>query len=220
MAAALGRTDAVAWMLDHGAKVNAIAYNDFSALHLAANAEIAQLLIRAGADESLIDVWGNTPLQKAAEESKTAVVDAILASGYPIDLRTAVMLKRRDLVKKMVREDPAVAANPSATLGLWGGATPLAIAAGQGDIEIVQLLLDAGADVNEGTYMPNAGGTATALTNAVWAGDSKIVELLLSRGAKPNVTGGKFYPTVLDFSRANSGPELVKLLESASATAK
>jgi ankyrin repeat protein len=123
MAAALGRTDAVAWMLDHGAKVNAIAYNDFSALHLAANAEIARLLIRAGADESLIDVWGNTPLQKAAEESKTAVVDAILASGYPIDLRTAVMLKRRDLVKKMVREDPAVAANPSATLGLWGGAT-------------------------------------------------------------------------------------------------
>jgi ankyrin repeat protein len=54
----------------------------------------------------------------------------------------------------------------------------------------------------------------------VWAGDSKIVELLLSRGAKPNVTGGKFYPTVLDFARANSGPELVKLLESASATAK
>ena len=133
----------------------------------------------------------------------------------PIDLRTAVVLKKRDLVKKMLKDDPGLAKHPSDTSGLWGGATPLAVAAGQGDFEIVQLLLDAGADVNEGTFNPNAGGEATALTNAVRAGDAKIVKLLLSHGAKTEVVGGKFYPTILDYAHKHSSPEIVAILEAA-----
>jgi hypothetical protein len=74
--------------------------------------------------------------------------------------------------------------------------------------------LDAGADVNEETRMPNA-GTATALTNAVWAGDKEIVALLLNRGAKTEVTGGKFYRTILDYAREHSAPEIIALLEKA-----
>jgi hypothetical protein len=94
------------------------------------------------------------------------------------------------------------------------GHTPLALAAGHGDLELVKVFLDAGADVNDGTVMPNAGdGKATALTNAVWGGHKEVVELLLRRGASTDVVGGKFYKIILDYARANSPPEIMSLLE-------
>ena len=115
---------------------------------------------------------------------------------------------------RLAREDPAALKPRHATVNLWGGDTPLALAAGQGDIELVKVFIDAGADVNDGTVMPNAGlGKATALTNAVWGGHKDVVELLLRRGASTNVVGGKFYRTILDYARANSRPEIVSLLE-------
>jgi ankyrin repeat protein len=117
----------------------------------------------------------------------------------------------------MLKDDPKLARQPSKVSGLWGDTTPLGLAARQKDKEIVELLLGAGADVNEGTFMPNAGGDATALTNAVWAGDKEIVKLLLDRGANPDVTGGKFYPRILDYAREHSAREIVDLLEKAGA---
>lgn len=211
-----GRTEAVKWLLANKADVNAVAYNDFTPLHLAEDGEIAKALIKAGAKLDLKDAWGSTPLQMAAESEHKAVVDAILASGYKLDLRTAVVLKKRDVVKQMLKDDPKIAKQPTKGAGLWGCNTPLGTAAGQKDRELVELLLDAGADINEGTRMPNAGmGKATALTNAVWAGDKDIVELLLKRGAKTDVVGGKFYPTILDYARKHSDPAITELLENA-----
>ena len=141
----------------------------------------------------------------------------VLASGYKLDLRTAVMTKKRDQVKKMLKDNPKLARQPSNASGLWVDTTPLGLAASQKDKAMVELLLDAGADVNEGTFMPNAGGNATALTNAVWAGDKEVVKLLLERGAKTEVTGGKFYPRILDYAREHSTREIVELLEKAGA---
>lgn len=211
-----GRFEAVKWLLANKAKVNTAAYNKFTPLHLAEDGETAKALIQAGANMDLRDSWDNTPLQMAAENEHPAVVKAILATGYRMDLRTAVILKRRDLVKKMLRDEPALARQPTKGDGLWGCKTPLGVACSQRDKEIVQLLLDAGADVNEVTAMPNAGfGNATALTNAVWAGDKEIVELLLKHGARTNVVGGKFYDTILGYARQHSSPEIVKLLETA-----
>lgn len=57
----------------------------------------------------------------------------------------------------------------------------------------------------------------TALTNAVWAGDKEVVQLLLVRGADTDVTGGKFYPTILDYAVEYSSPEIVELLRKAGA---
>lgn len=123
------------------------------------------------------------------------------------------MLRKRDVAKKMLKDKPELAKKPTNGSGLWGSKTPLGYACSQRDKEIVQMLLEAGADVNEPTFMPNAGGNATALTNAVWAGDTEIVELLLKRGAKTNAVGGKFYRTILDYAVQNSSPEIVRLLE-------
>jgi ankyrin repeat protein len=216
-AARYGRVETARWLIGKKADVNTVSYNQFTPMHMARDGTVAELLIKAGADLDRKDAWGNTPLQKAAEDNRAVVVDAILASGYKLDLRTAVMTRKRDQVTKMLKDNPKLARQPSKASGLWGGTTPLGLAARQKDKEIVELLLDAGADVNEGTFMPNAGGNATALTNAVWAGDKEIVKLLLMRGAKTDVTGGKYYPRILDYARENSAREIVELLEKAGA---
>lgn len=214
IAARFGPVEMVELLIRMKADVNATAYNGFTPLHLTNTKDIAALLIRAGADLGKRDSWGKTPLQTAAQLGLVPVVEAILESGYPCDLTSAVMLGKRELAIQLVRENPAALKRRYATMNLWGGDTPLAVAAGQGDFELVKVFLDAGADVNDGTEMPNAGfGKATALTNAVWGGHKEVVELLLRRGASTDVTGGKFYGTILDYARANSPPEIVSLLE-------
>jgi ankyrin repeat protein len=214
IAARYGPVEMVDLLIRMKADVNATAYNGFTPLHVTESKDIAALLINAGADLDKQDNWGKTPLQKAAQSGLTPVVEAILESGYPCDLTSAVMLGKRDLAIRLVKENPAALKRRHATANLWGGDTPLAVAAGQGDLELVKVFLDAGADVNEGTVMPNAGlGKATALTNAVWGGHKEVVELLLRRGASTEVVGGKFYRTILDYARANSPPEIVSLLE-------
>jgi ankyrin repeat protein len=210
-----GHVDVAKWLIAHGARVNATAYSGFTPLHLTERADIARALINAGADLDKRDNWGNTALQFAAETQKQAVADVILASGCKVDLITAIMLAKRELVKRMIHDDPSIARRPTHGASLWGSKSPLGLAAGKGDLEIVQLLLDAGADVNEGTYMPNAGGKATALTMAVWAGNGEIVGLLLDHGAKIDVVGGKFYPSIRDYARAHSSPRIIALLEEA-----
>jgi ankyrin repeat protein len=213
IAARFGPVEMVELLISMKADVKATAYNGFTPLHMAEAKDIAALLITAGAELDKRDNWGNTPLQKAALFRRTPVVEAILESGYPCDLTSAVMLGKRELAIRLVRDAPATLKPKQPTASLDGGSTPLAVAAGQGDLELVKVFLDAGADVNDGTLMPNAGGNATALTNAVWGGHKEVVELLLRRGAATDVVGGKFYRTILDYARAHSSPEIVSLLE-------
>jgi ankyrin repeat protein len=70
------------------------------------------------------------------------------------------------------------------------GAVALPMAAGAGDLEIVRLLLAAGADVNSGMDVRITTGhsflEASPLFHAAAAGHLEVVELLLASGADPN----------------------------------
>jgi hypothetical protein len=66
-AARFGHRGAVKWLLDHGADVNAIAYNGFTPLHLTEDQGVIALIAQNHADLSIRDRAQNkTPLQCAA----------------------------------------------------------------------------------------------------------------------------------------------------------
>jgi ankyrin repeat protein len=215
-----GKIFVVEWLIEHGADVNATAYNRFTPLHLATNGEIARILISHGADLDQTDTWGNTPLQTAAQMDREEVVQAILDSGYQMDLRTALMLGEREYAKRLIRKHPEIVREPAKGFDLCGNTTPLGIAAAKGDVEMVKLLIASGAPIDAETVMPNAGSSfATPLTNAVWAGHTEIVRLLCERGADPNLaTGGKYYQTIYEYAKDHSTPEILAILEECGAT--
>jgi len=210
-AARYGRLETAKWLIAHKADVNTVSYNRFTPMHMVSDAAIARLLIGAGADLSRKDAWGKTPLQNAAEQRRTNVCEVILSAGFPTDLCSAIRIGKRDLAKRMIKDNPASVRNVETGSDLWGDVSPLGVAAGQGDKELVKLLLVAGAPVNTITEMPNA-GQANALCNAVWSKHYEIAELLCEAGADCNVTGGKFYPTLLDYALRHSDRKMVSLL--------
>jgi len=210
-AAQFARTNIVRWLLKHKADVNAIAYDGFTPLYLTSDGGIARMLLSAGANPKLRDNWGRTPLQHAAQLGHTNVCEAILSSGFPLDLTSALFLGRRDDAKKIIRRKPAEVKDVPEDMDLWGNTSPLGIAAGNGDREIVELLLKAGAPVNALTARPGL-APMTPLCNAVWGGHLAVAELLCKAGANCNVTGGKFYPTLLDYAQEHSDPLMIELL--------
>jgi ankyrin repeat protein len=211
-AARYGRVETAKWLIEQKADVNTVAYNRFTPMHVVTDAAVARLLIKAGADLKVKDAWGKTSLQSAAQEKRKDVCEAILEAGFPIDLTTALWLGKRDLVKKMIKDNPEIAKKADGGSDLWGNTTPLGVAAGQGDKEIVELLLKAGAPVNAVTERP-AAGNLTALSNAVCAKQYEIAEILCKAGADCNVSAGKFYPRLLDYAMKHSDNKMVELLK-------
>lgn len=59
------------------------------------------------------------------------------------------------------------------------GGAALWLAAGAGHVKVIEVLLDAGADVN--ALSGNQGKLCTALQKARWSGRSEVVEILTSR---------------------------------------
>ena len=210
-AARYGRIETAKWLIAHKADVNTVSYSQFTPMHMVSDPALAQFLIRSGADLKKKDAWSKTPLQKAAQEGWTNVCDVIIASGFPIDLSTALRLGKRDLAKKMIKDNPKSVKVVEEDWDLWGNTSPLGVAASQGDKEMVELLLKAGAPVNAVTDRPNAGRT-TALCNAVWAGHYEVAKILCEAGADCNRTGGKFYPRLLDYASKHSDKKMVDLL--------
>jgi ankyrin repeat protein len=210
-AARYGRIETAKWLVAHKADVNTTSYNQFTPMHMVSDAALAQFLIQSGADLKKKDAWSKTPLQKAAQEGWTNVCEVIIASGFPIDLSSALRLGKRDLAKKMIKDNPKSVKMVEEDSDLWRNTSPLGVAASQGDKEMVELLLKAGAPVNAVTDRPN-GGPTTALCNAVWAGRYEIAEVLCKAGADCNMTGGKYYRRLLDYALKHSDKKMVDLL--------
>ena len=113
------------------------------------------------------------------------VMAHLRARGAFIDLPTACHTGDIERVRELLRQDPSLANMIGEHEGYYLGAgSPLSNAAAVGRMDIVQLLLDHGADPNlpEEQYAPRG----KALYSAVYHGHYDIAKLLLERGAFPN----------------------------------
>ena len=120
--------------------------------------------------------WPVTPAQ---------VMEHLKARGAVIDLPTACHTGDIGRVRELLGQNPSLANRVGEHEGYYLGAgAPLSNAAAAGRMDIVQLLLDHGADPNlpEEQYAPKG----KALYSAVYHGHYDIARLLLERGAFPN----------------------------------
>ena len=185
-------------------QVNARCYPDFDTpLYMAIEAgdpAIVKRLLDAGADIAMptVEPGRMTPIQRAVilarDESMGA--DGIVlpkSSGTPTE----------DVKPRLAQRFPALPANekqdrlkvlglllankPALHSGSRNGIPPLHFAAGLGDLDVVKLLVDAGADVNGKCQAWMAPLHYAALGNA----DREVFGLLVSKGADIDATDSK-----------------------------
>lgn len=114
------------------------------------------------------------------------VYDHLIARGANIDLGMACATGNLARVRELLDQDPSLVNQVSDYNSYYVGCgAPLKNAAAGGHLEIVQLLLERGADPN----LPEEGiaPDGHALHSAVVRGHIEIVRLLLKHGAHPNV---------------------------------
>ncbi len=154
-----------------------------TALHYAAWAghqAIAEILLSYGADIDLYDeTYDAPPIGWAGENGKKDMFDFLLEKGATINIGHAAAYGDLSLVQSFVEQDPNAVhfgtQNPKA------GWSPLWDAAFWQRDEIVDYLLENGADINARTR-----NGETPLHGAVLGEDSAIVERLLLQGAAVN----------------------------------
>jgi len=166
-------------------------------LHAAAgetNEEMARWLLSRRANPRKEDLKGLTPMDHAAlaadprndaAEQFPAIASLLLAHGADMTVRAAVALGDRARTGELVHADPGVL---RAMAWRTGGLVTLAVK--HGHIEMVRLLLDLGADVDERTVLDELEEPTESWGSPLWfaalAGRCDIAELLLDRGADPN----------------------------------
>lgn len=110
----------------------------------------------------------------------TILLFRAIRDGDPAAVR-ALLAKNPDLVH--AQEDWSFAEGVASQLGHAAAASPLIRAAAIGSLEIIRLLVEAGAPVNDPC---ECAGAESALWTAVSFGHRDIAEYLIERGADPN----------------------------------
>ncbi|XP_028847701.1 ankyrin repeat domain-containing protein 50 [Denticeps clupeoides] len=195
-----GHVDAVRLLLEAGAEVDGCDSEGRTALRAAAWAgheEILLTLLGHGAQVNLADREGRTPLIAAAFMGHKEAVAILLDAGAEVDLadgdgRTALSVAALcvpnggkgygDVVSLLLESG----ANPAHRD--HDGMTPLLLAAYEGQEEVLELLLEAGADVDECAGAQNSTiTTVTPLLAAASMGHHSVVNRILFWGAAVDV---------------------------------
>ena len=153
-------------LLASGADPNHARPNGETALMYAARAgevQVTRALLEARADINAQTSRGFTPLIFAAAEGHGAVAAVLAETGADLSARTDAIVPKRSGYGRRGATADAEPRRPQ------GGFTPLLYAAMSGDLETVQVLVSAGADVNE--TAPDGG---TPLLVALMRGPKKV----------------------------------------------
>lgn len=189
-------------LIKKGADINEKDIRSWTPLHWAADAgfmQITRLLIAKGATINNRDVFELQPLKIAEIRGHQNIVNALLA-GTRSDIFAATVLGNVNRIKTLLEEDPNRVAQ-----GGTANFTPLHIAVRAGHMQVVELLLDKGADINAKTSL-----NITPLQLAMVHGYKDILELLVAKGARMDIYAAT---AVGDIERVKafltSNPELI-----------
>jgi ankyrin repeat protein len=205
-----GRADMIGRLLEAGADPNVALRLGETPLMTAVrtgNVDAVELLLTGGADPNAREQSrGQTALMWAVSQGHHGVARLLLARGADVSARSSVrpmlvnagedgLTRRFDDFTDLIRE-------------AQGGFTPLLFAVRRDDVTSAEMLLEAGAHVDEVTPMG-----ATALVLATHSGHWETASFLLDHGADPNADGGGY--TALHTAILRNNPDFVdRLLDS------
>ena len=165
-------------------------------------------LLEAGAEVNAREPSKNqTALMWAVAERHPEVVEVLIDHGADVGARSRA---RRQVISRRLQSELKYGElgrsyGTDAEETTVGGFTPLLFAARQGDIESANLLLAAGASVND-----TAPDGASALVVATHSGHGALATFLLERGANPNAAEAGY--TALHAAALTGDLELVGAL--------
>lgn len=177
-------------LLKQRVSMDAPQVDGMTALHWATyhdDVEVTDLLVRAGANVNAANRYGVTPLSLACTNGNTVIVELLLEAGADANaplpggetpLMTAARTGRLAAVKALLAHGAAVDSKEERR-----AQTALMWAAAEGHAEVVQALVDAGADFRTG--LPSG---FTPLLFAVREGRLDVARVLLKAGADVNET--------------------------------
>lgn len=198
-----GHVEVARVLIEHGASVNMPPDSFESPLTLAAcggHVELADLLIDNRADLEEKNDEGYTPLMEAAREGHEEMVALLLFHDADINAiteetqETALTLACCGGCYEVAKFLLEAGADPN----LGNASTPLMEASQEGHLELVQLLIKAGADVNRFSTaltnntlqgqngQQNVTSCESALTLACENGHTDVVDALIKAGADPD----------------------------------
>jgi ankyrin repeat protein len=190
-----GDLECVAALLAAGARVDDEDRYGTTALHGACTGECARALIAAGARVNCVNEWGWTPLFRAACMGRVGTVQALLdagadpnASGERGSTPMMSVVEERDnddIVLALLRAGADVhARNISGCTALW-------IACEQGRVRCVEVLIDAGADIEARGRFWGQYFTLTPLLVARQYHHTGCVHALIAAGADVHAAIGR-----------------------------
>jgi len=233
-AAVGGHLEVARLLLEKGADVNTGDREDCTPLHWAAfkgHLDVARLLIESGADVNAKNNTGWTPLHFAASKGYLDIARLLIEKGADVNAGDACgqWFEENDVLYEDFCERPLLCCG-----------TPLHWAAFNGHLEVARLLIESGADINDGNrhserplhwaafkghldvarLLIESGADVNAsdfeglkpLHFAAMEGHVEVVRLLIESGADVNAWGGEDCDTPLHFAAMEGHVEVVRLL--------
>ncbi|MFT5442042.1 MAG: ankyrin repeat protein [Myxococcota bacterium] len=194
-----------------GTDINSVANDGSTPISLAAKwgaTEAVNVLLAAGVEISGLDGSGSTPLINAIDARQYPMVDHLIARGADVNqrLENGANALYYAINKRDTHSVRTLIENGSSVKGTDKSAPPIIFAAGMHNVEVVRLLVEAGADVNA----VNKKNGFTPLYQSVRSGP-EMVKFLLDKGAKNGVSDNQGI-TPLDKAKESGDEEAIKLL--------